>query len=52
MYFDVLSCLDNDMPIILWWTPFGNNNRVKTCGNARCYFTHNRTFESDMRLKV
>ncbi|KYN17431.1 Alpha-(1,3)-fucosyltransferase 10 [Trachymyrmex cornetzi] len=41
----------DDVPVILWWTPFGNNNRVKTCGNARCYFTHNRTFENDVNLK-
>ncbi|KAG5332656.1 FUT10 fucosyltransferase, partial [Acromyrmex heyeri] len=49
-YLDFLY-LDDDVPVILWWTPFGNNNRVKTCGNARCYLTHNRTFENDVNLK-
>ncbi|XP_011688424.1 PREDICTED: alpha-(1,3)-fucosyltransferase 10 [Wasmannia auropunctata] len=42
---------DDDVPVILWWTPFGNNNRMKTCENSRCYFTHNKTFERDARLK-
>ncbi|XP_018056182.1 PREDICTED: alpha-(1,3)-fucosyltransferase 10 [Atta colombica] len=46
-----LSFSDDDVPVILWWTPFGNNNRIKTCGNARCYLTHNRTFENNVNLK-
>ncbi|KAL0125304.1 hypothetical protein PUN28_004436 [Cardiocondyla obscurior] len=45
------SLSDDDVPVILWWTPFGNNKRIKTCGNARCYFTHDRTFEKNVRLK-
>ncbi|XP_011173595.2 alpha-(1,3)-fucosyltransferase 10 isoform X2 [Solenopsis invicta] len=47
----MFSSDDNDTPVILWWTPFGNNNRVRTCGNVKCYFTHNRTFEDNVRLK-
>lgn len=44
---------DNDeIPIVLWWTPFGSNNQIKTCGNVRCYFTHNRAFEANAHLKV
>ncbi|XP_070159271.1 alpha-(1,3)-fucosyltransferase 10 isoform X1 [Polyergus mexicanus] len=46
-----LSLSDDDIPVVLWWTPFGNNNQVKTCGNAKCYFTHNRAFENNVRLK-
>ncbi|XP_036146861.1 alpha-(1,3)-fucosyltransferase 10 isoform X2 [Monomorium pharaonis] len=42
---------DENIPVILWWTPFGNNNRIKTCGNVKCYFSHNRTFESSINLK-
>ncbi|XP_024892674.1 alpha-(1,3)-fucosyltransferase 10 [Temnothorax curvispinosus] len=46
-----LSLSDDDVPVVLWWTPFGSRNRVKTCGDARCYFTHDRAFESNVRLK-
>lgn len=46
-----LSSSDDDIPVVLWWTPFGNNNLMKTCGNAKCYFTHNRAFENNIRLK-
>ncbi|CAL1689328.1 unnamed protein product [Lasius platythorax] len=46
-----LSLSDDDIPVVLWWTPFGNNNQVKTCGNAKCYFTHDRAFENNVRLK-
>ncbi|XP_072746923.1 alpha-(1,3)-fucosyltransferase 10 isoform X1 [Anoplolepis gracilipes] len=46
-----LSFSDDDIPVVLWWTPFGNNNQVKTCKNAKCYFTYNRTFEHNIRLK-
>ncbi|KAL6426326.1 hypothetical protein ACFW04_009092 [Cataglyphis niger] len=53
MFYDSmrLSLSDDDIPVVLWWTPFGNNNQVKTCGNAKCYFTHNRAFENNIRLK-
>lgn len=47
-----MTCPDDDIPVVLWWTPFGNNNQVKTCGNAKCYFTHDRAFENNVRLKV
>ncbi|XP_020288118.1 alpha-(1,3)-fucosyltransferase 10 isoform X2 [Pseudomyrmex gracilis] len=47
-----LTFSDNsEIPIILWWTPFGSDTQIKTCGNARCYLTHNRTFETNVRLK-
>ncbi|XP_011644708.1 alpha-(1,3)-fucosyltransferase 10 isoform X2 [Pogonomyrmex barbatus] len=46
-----LSSSDDDIPVILWWTPFGNNNQVRTCGNFRCYFTYNRVFQNNKRLK-
>lgn len=51
-FYDYLSHLDDDVPVVLWWTPFGNNNLMKTCGNVKCYFTHNRVFENNIRLKV
>ncbi|XP_031838129.1 alpha-(1,3)-fucosyltransferase 10 isoform X2 [Nomia melanderi] len=34
-----------DVPIILWWTPFGNDGKLRTCKNYTCYFTKNRTFQ-------
>ncbi|XP_012221877.2 alpha-(1,3)-fucosyltransferase 10 [Linepithema humile] len=46
-----LSFSDDNTPVILWWTPFGNNNQVKTCGSAKCYFTYNRAFKNNTRLK-
>ncbi|EZA56575.1 hypothetical protein DMN91_003208 [Ooceraea biroi] len=42
---------DDDTPVILWWTPFGSNNQAKTCGNVKCYVTHDRRFERNALLK-
>ncbi|XP_076378421.1 alpha-(1,3)-fucosyltransferase 10 isoform X2 [Megalopta genalis] len=33
-----------DIPVILWWTPFGNDGKVRKCGKHSCYFTSNRTY--------
>ncbi|XP_078041671.1 alpha-(1,3)-fucosyltransferase 10 [Augochlora pura] len=33
-----------DVPVILWWTPFGNDGKVRKCGEHSCYFTSNRTY--------
>ncbi|XP_014470326.1 PREDICTED: alpha-(1,3)-fucosyltransferase 10 [Dinoponera quadriceps] len=49
--YDRPSVSDDDIPIVLWWTPFGTNNHVKACGRTKCYFTHDRSFQSNVRLK-
>ncbi|XP_032665771.1 alpha-(1,3)-fucosyltransferase B [Odontomachus brunneus] len=46
-----LSILDDVTPIVLWWTSFGTNNQAKVCGSTKCYFTHDRAFQSNTRLK-
>ncbi|EFN80054.1 alpha-(1,3)-fucosyltransferase 10 isoform X2 [Harpegnathos saltator] len=46
-----LSVSDDGIPIVLWWTPFGTNNQVKACGQAVCYFTHDRAFQNNTQLK-
>ncbi|XP_076652292.1 alpha-(1,3)-fucosyltransferase 10 isoform X2 [Halictus rubicundus] len=33
------------VPVILWWTPFGNDGKVRKCKKYSCYFTSNRTFQ-------
>ncbi|XP_047367397.1 alpha-(1,3)-fucosyltransferase 10 [Vespa velutina] len=43
---------DKNIPVILWWTPFGNNGLTKICGHNKCYFTYNRTYENNSRLKA
>ncbi|KAK2580866.1 hypothetical protein KPH14_005940 [Odynerus spinipes] len=43
---------DPDIPVILWWTPFGSDGLTKTCGYNQCYFTYNRTFEHTSHLKA
>ncbi|XP_043488050.1 alpha-(1,3)-fucosyltransferase 10 [Polistes fuscatus] len=43
---------DKNIPVILWWTPFGNNGLIKTCGYYQCYFTHNRIHEHNSQLKA
>ncbi|XP_076298728.1 alpha-(1,3)-fucosyltransferase 10 isoform X2 [Lasioglossum baleicum] len=35
---------DSGVPVILWWTPFGNDGKVRKCKKHSCYFTSNRTF--------
>lgn len=44
--------IDKNIPVILWWTPFGSNGLTKICGYDQCYFTYNRTYENNSRLKV
>ena len=35
---------DNDLPILIWWTPFTPYNRiVKNCVQGSCIITHSRT---------
>ncbi|XP_076638056.1 alpha-(1,3)-fucosyltransferase 10 [Colletes latitarsis] len=34
-----------EVPIILWWTPFGSDGLHRNCENYSCYFTSNRTFQ-------
>ncbi|XP_043510998.1 alpha-(1,3)-fucosyltransferase 10 isoform X1 [Frieseomelitta varia] len=38
------------IPIILWWTPFGNE-KLRDCGNYQCYFTSNRSFQYHKQIK-
>ncbi|CAL7948915.1 unnamed protein product [Xylocopa violacea] len=41
----------SEVPIILWWTPFGNDGKLRECGNDRCYFTSNRSFQYHKHIK-
>lgn len=41
-----------DVPIILWWTPFGNDEKLRDCGNYQCYFISNRSFQYHKQIKV
>ncbi|XP_076177033.1 alpha-(1,3)-fucosyltransferase 10 isoform X2 [Ptiloglossa arizonensis] len=34
-----------EVPVILWWTPFGSDGILRKCENHWCYFTSNRTFQ-------
>ncbi|XP_054009488.1 alpha-(1,3)-fucosyltransferase 10 isoform X2 [Hylaeus anthracinus] len=40
-----LHNLGEEVPVILWWTPFGNDGILRKCGDYSCYFTSNRTFQ-------
>ncbi|XP_043604040.1 alpha-(1,3)-fucosyltransferase 10 isoform X1 [Bombus pyrosoma] len=40
-----------DVPIILWWTPFGNDEKLRDCGNYQCYFISNRSFQYHKQIK-
>ncbi|KAH0567983.1 alpha-(1,3)-fucosyltransferase B isoform X1 [Cotesia glomerata] len=42
----------SDVPIILWWTPFGSDEEFRKCGNGKCYFTNNRSVITDSQLKA
>ncbi|XP_017892507.1 alpha-(1,3)-fucosyltransferase 10 [Ceratina calcarata] len=39
------------VPIILWWTPFGNDGISRDCGNYQCYFTSNRSYQYHKEIK-
>ncbi|XP_015186442.1 PREDICTED: alpha-(1,3)-fucosyltransferase 10 [Polistes dominula] len=43
---------EDNIPVILWWTPFGSNDVTKTCGYYQCYFTYNRIYEHNSQLKA
>ncbi|XP_031369673.1 alpha-(1,3)-fucosyltransferase 10 isoform X2 [Apis dorsata] len=41
----------SDVPVILWWTPFGNDEKLRDCENYQCYFTSNRSFQYHNQVK-
>ena len=51
-HFSLISCSVDEAPVILWWTPFGNEGKFRECGNYRCYFTSNRTFQHHQKISV
>lgn len=49
----LLSLLSHlEVPVILWWTPFGSDGKLRKCGNYQCYFTSNRSFQYHQQLSV
>ncbi|XP_076235052.1 alpha-(1,3)-fucosyltransferase 10 [Calliopsis andreniformis] len=44
------SALHLNVPVILWWTPFGNDNKLRKCDNYQCYFTSNRTYQFHQKI--
>ncbi|XP_076665647.1 alpha-(1,3)-fucosyltransferase 10 isoform X2 [Andrena cerasifolii] len=42
----------DETPVVLWWTPFGNEGKLRECGNYRCYFTSNRTFQYHRKISA
>ncbi|KZC09293.1 Alpha-(1,3)-fucosyltransferase 10, partial [Dufourea novaeangliae] len=40
------------VPVILWWTPFGNDGKLRKCENHLCYFTSNRSFQYHRKISV
>nr|XP_034191953.1 alpha-(1,3)-fucosyltransferase 10 isoform X2 [Osmia lignaria] len=40
-----------EVPIILWWTPFGTDGKLRDCGRYQCYFTNNRSFQYHQKIK-
>ncbi|CAK9822127.1 Alpha-(1,3)-fucosyltransferase 10 [Anthophora retusa] len=41
----------SEVPVILWWTPFGSDGILQKCGNYQCYFTSNRSFQHHKNIK-
>ncbi|XP_057337348.1 alpha-(1,3)-fucosyltransferase B [Microplitis mediator] len=41
-----------EIPIVLWWTPFGSDEQLRKCGDVKCYFTKNRSVLTNSRLKA
>lgn len=45
--------LENELPIILWWTPFtGDMGSVKDCSEGKCFLTQDRSLFGHKLNKV
>lgn len=40
------------LPIIMWWTPFTQENTIKRCSLGECFFTEVRKFQTHPRTKA
>ncbi|XP_074621062.1 GDP-fucose protein O-fucosyltransferase 3-like [Acropora palmata] len=40
------------LPIIMWWTPFTQENTIKQCSLGECFFTEVRKFQTHPRTKA
>ncbi|XP_044010718.1 alpha-(1,3)-fucosyltransferase 10 isoform X2 [Aphidius gifuensis] len=43
--------IPKDTAVILWWTPFGTENKIRKCEKHSCYFTNNRVYKNHSNLK-